>query len=118
LKTYRARFRTRDHEWHGEDVYASQKIEAEDLKSAITAAEEMANAIVTVAHDCRYKIPIPTELLPAINEAYKKLLAWLDANPPTKECWKCKGTGCKDGDEKANPLLKCEVCSGTGRVKA
>jgi hypothetical protein len=26
------------------------------------AAEEMANAIVTVAHDCRYKIPIPTEL--------------------------------------------------------
>jgi len=56
------------------------------------------------------------ELLPAINEAYKKLLKWLDANPSMTECWKCKGNGFKDGDEKANSLLKCEVCSGTGKI--
>lgn len=58
------------------------------------------------------------QLLPAINDAYKQMMAWKAANPPTKECAACNGTGCKDGNVGAKPLERCEVCKGEGKVPA
>lgn len=58
------------------------------------------------------------QLLPAINDAYKKMMEWKAAHPPTKECEACKGTGCRDGNTEAITIERCEVCKGEGKVPA